>query len=136
MKAIAATAEAVSEAHKLTLEHPMHVYCPHSVQTLLQQRGQKWLTDAQLTHYESLLLGPSDLTFEACNRLNPATLLPLPEGAPEDGEAEGLHYDCLEVTDFLTVSRLDLKDTPLENPDKEFFVDGSSRVVDGKRHTG
>ncbi|XP_054828238.1 protein NYNRIN-like [Eublepharis macularius] len=129
VRAVAATAMAVEEARKFTLENPMHVYCPHMVCSLLQQRGSKWLTSARMAKYEALLFGREDLTFESCNRLNPATLL------PDELESSNMH-ECLEVVDSLTMARADLLDTPLDNPDMEIFIDGSSRVIEGKRKTG
>ena len=37
---------------------------------------------------------------------------------------------------FMVLSREDLKDTPLDDPDMEIFTDGSSFVRDGKRKAG
>ncbi|XP_059573853.1 uncharacterized protein LOC132245492 [Alligator mississippiensis] len=45
-------------------------------------------------------------------------------------------HDCLEVLTQTVLIHPDLADDPLENPEEEFFVDGSSSVIHGVRHTG
>ncbi|XP_059571099.1 uncharacterized protein LOC132244104 [Alligator mississippiensis] len=72
----------------------------------------------------------TNLVIERCNTLNPATLLSL----PSDGEPDS--HDCLQVTAFSDKPGADLSDLPLDNPDLIFFVDGSSKLVNGVRRTG
>lgn len=48
---------------------------------------------------------------------------------------EPVHHDCLETIEATYSSCLDLKDTPLENAEN-WFTDGSSYVLNGRRHAG
>ena len=41
-----------------------------------------------------------------------------------------------EVTDEIYLSRLDLMDIPLQNPELELFTDGSSSIQDGQCKVG
>ena len=68
--------------------------------------------------------------MKRCSILNPATLLP---DLPKRGEP--LH-DCIEVVDLVDMLRMDLKNTPIENPDLVLFTDGSSYLCNGIRCTG
>ncbi|CAM4720139.1 unnamed protein product [Caretta caretta] len=64
-----------------------------------------------------LLLNASDVTLTLCSVLNPASLLP--------PAADGEPYYCLTVSTELSTPRINLKDTPLYNPDLLVYVDGS-----------
>lgn len=127
---VASTAISVLESRKLTLGGALTVYSPHNVKTILDQRASHWLTPSRLLQFEVILLQDEDLKLEVCNRVNPATFLK--EGA-KGGE---VMHDCLEVLSISTSARPDLADQPLENADCEWFIDGSSRVIDGVRKTG
>lgn len=81
----------VKEEDKLTLEQNLNVKVPHSVITLMDVRGQHWLTQAQMTRYQGLLCENPRIKLEAVKTLNPATFLPITPGAPE--------HDCLEILD-------------------------------------
>lgn len=84
----------VKEEDKLTLEQSLNVKVPHSVITLMDVRGQHWLTQltqAQMTQYQGLLCENPRIKLEAVKTLNPATFLPIAPGAPEN--------DCLEILD-------------------------------------
>lgn len=48
---------------------------------------------------------------------------------------EGPTHDCAEIIDLQTKIRSDLEEEVLEEGEK-WFVDGSSRVVEGKRKSG
>ena len=48
---------------------------------------------------------------------------------------EGVEHNCLDLTEYQTKVRSDLQDTLLEEG-KLLFIDGSSIVVQGKRHNG
>ena len=60
--------------------------------------------------------------------LNPITFLPM--------ESETPGRNCEEVMDEIYLSRLDLTDIPLQNPELELFTDGSSFVQDGQHKAG
>lgn len=99
----------VKEADKLTLGQNLNVKGPHAVVTLMEARGQHWLTHAQMTQYQGLLCENPRVQLGAVRALNPATFLPIAEGAPD--------HDCLEVLEEVYSSRPDLTDKPLQNPE-------------------
>ena len=67
--------------------------------------------------------------MSSCEILNPATLLPTPEGS--------LPFSCcLETLDHWTKSLEGLLEDLLTNPEKIWYTDGSSFVLDEKRSTG
>ena len=45
-------------------------------------------------------------------------------------------HNCEEVVDGIYLSRLDLMDIPLQNPELELFTDGSSVIQDGQCKAG
>ena len=69
------------------------------------------------------------LTLSPCEVLNPATLLPTPEGSLS-------YHSCLETMDHWTKPRKGLSEDPLTNPGEIQHTDGSSFVLDGKRRAG
>ncbi|XP_074845509.1 uncharacterized protein LOC142010868 [Carettochelys insculpta] len=124
--AVAAAAIVLEEGGKLTLGGEVEVNIPHAVQALLEAKGGLWLTQARLTKYQVSLLENAEVKLVTSPTLNPATLL------PEKGTEE-IEHDCLETIDTQYSSRPDLKDQPLLNADLEWFTDGSSQVINGKR---
>ena len=68
------------------------------------------------------------MTLRTCNILNPASLLP--QTGPK------LTHDCEEVTQQVYSSKLDLKSSPRENAELEWFTEGSSFVKEGKLEAG
>ena len=60
--------------------------------------------------------------------LNTTTFLPTEAGMPD--------HNCEEVIDEIYLSRLDLMDSPLQNPELELFTDGSSFIQDGQHKAG
>ncbi|KAK1346716.1 hypothetical protein QTO34_000576 [Cnephaeus nilssonii] len=89
----------------------------------MEARRQYWLTNARITQYQGLLCENTRVRLEAVRTLNPATFLPIAEGASE--------RDCLEVLEEVYSSRPDLRDRPLQNVD--LFTNGSSFLDEGKR---
>ncbi|KAK1331684.1 hypothetical protein QTO34_009657 [Cnephaeus nilssonii] len=128
LRALAATALLVKEADKLTLGQNLNVKVPHAVVTLMEAKGQHWLTRDRMTQYQGLLSKNPRVRLEAERTLNSATFLPIAEGAPE--------HDCLEVLEEVYSSRPDLTDRPLPNPDLVLFTHGSSFLDEGKRRAG
>lgn len=85
------------------------------------------MTNARMTHYQSLLLNDR-VTFAPPAILNPATLLPLAD------DSTPVHQ-CADVLAEETGTRKDLTDRPWPGvPD--WYTDGSSFVVEGKRRAG
>ena len=72
------------------------------------------------------LVRGSPLTISPCEVLNPATLLPTPEGSLP-------FHSCLETLDHWTKPREGLSEDPLTNPEEIWYTDGNSFVLDGKR---
>ncbi|RMC09772.1 hypothetical protein DUI87_13559 [Hirundo rustica rustica] len=126
--AIVAVALLVEEAKKITFGAPITVYTPHNVRTILQQKAEKWLTDARLLKYEAILLHAPELELRTTQASNPAGFL--------FGEAssEPIH-NCIDLVELQTKIREDLEDEELEEEEK-WFVDGSARVIEGKRKSG
>ncbi|RMB88831.1 hypothetical protein DUI87_34765 [Hirundo rustica rustica] len=127
-EAIVAVALLVEEAKKITFGAPITVYTPHNVRTILQQKAEKWLTDARLLKYEAILLHAPELELRTTQASNPAGFL--------FGEAssEPIH-NCIDLVELQTKIREDLEDEELEEGEK-WFVDGSARVIEGKRKSG
>ena len=69
------------------------------------------------------------LTISPCEVLNPATLLPTPEGSLP-------FHSCLETLDQWTKPQEGLSEDPLTNPEEIWYTDGSSFVLGGKRRAG
>lgn len=76
LRMVAAVATLVKDADKLTLGQPLTVIAPHALETVIRQPPDRWLSNARITHYQSLLLNPKRITFGNATLLNPATLLP------------------------------------------------------------
>ncbi|XP_039541434.1 protein NYNRIN-like [Pimephales promelas] len=118
---------AVDAVENLIGAQTIILHTPHSIVTLLNNTNIKTITDARRAKWEATLLN-KDLRVEIIRdtSLNPATMMIEPhEGTPHECEKQ------VEEESLGPVSP-----TPLENPDKELWVDGSSYYVDGKRHTG
>jgi hypothetical protein len=56
LKAIAAIALLVKDADKLTLGQQITVVAPHTLESIIQQPPDQWMTNACMTHYQSLML--------------------------------------------------------------------------------
>ena len=69
------------------------------------------------------------LTISPCEALNPATLLPTPEGSLT-------FHCCLETLDHWTKPWKGLTEDPLTNPEEVWYIDRSSFALDGKRRAG
>ncbi|RMC20184.1 hypothetical protein DUI87_01030 [Hirundo rustica rustica] len=126
LKAIVAVALLVEEAKKITFKAPIVVYTPHNVRTILQQKAEKWLTDARLLKYEAILIHAPELELRTTQASNPAGFL--------YGEALGKPmHNCSDLIELQTKVREDLEDEELDEGEK-WFVDGSARVIEGKEN--
>ena len=76
--------------------------------------------------YQVVLMENPGLTISSCEVLNPATLLPTPEGSLP-------FHSCLETLDHWIKPWEGLSEDPLANPKEIWYTDGSSFVLDGKR---
>ena len=102
------------------------IVAPHALESVIRQPPDRWMTNARMTHYQSLLL-TERVTFAPPAILNPATLLPEAEEAP-------MHC-CEEILAEETGTRSDLADRPWPGV-MNCFTGGSSFVVEGKRRAG
>ena len=75
--------------------------------------------------YGCLIKESTDISL--CEVLNPAILLPTPEGSLP-------FHSCLETLDHWTKPREGLSEDPLTNPEEIWYTDGSSFVFDGKQN--
>ncbi|RMB92843.1 hypothetical protein DUI87_30737 [Hirundo rustica rustica] len=129
LQAVVAYALLTEEAHKITFNSELKVLSPHNIRGILQQKADKWITDSRLLKYEGILLDSPKLTLEVTGLQNPAQFL---YGEPDEKE---LAHNCMTTIEEQTKIRPDLEEEELETGEK-LFVDGSSRVIEGKRVSG
>jgi hypothetical protein len=70
----------VAEADKFTLRQELTVWVPHAVLTLMEYKGNYWLTNSQMVKYQSMLCENPRIQLEVVKTLNLATLLPINSG--------------------------------------------------------
>ena len=87
------------------------------------------MSDQRIPRYQVVLMDNPGLTISPCEVLNPATLLSTPESSLP-------FHSCLETLDHWTKPREGLSEDLLTNPEKIWYTDGNSFVLDGKRRTG
>ena len=105
LKAIAAIALLVKDADKLTLGQQITVVALHTLESIIKQPPDRWMTNTRMTHYQSILL-TKRVIFASPVVLNPATLL------PETDDSSPTHH-CTDILAEETGTRNDLKDQPL-----------------------
>ncbi|RMC22207.1 hypothetical protein DUI87_00517 [Hirundo rustica rustica] len=127
-RAVAAMAINIQEARKFALGQKMTVLVSHTVSAVLEAKGGHWLSPQRFLKYQPILVEQDDVEIVVTNIVNPASFLSRSMGKP-------VIHDCLETIEATYSSRLDLKDTPLEDAET-WFTDGSSYVVSGKKHAG
>lgn len=72
---IVATALLVKDANKLTLSQELLITTLHTTEGVLKQLPNRWLSNAHMAHYQSLLLNPPRIQFLLIAALNPSSLL-------------------------------------------------------------
>jgi hypothetical protein len=87
------------------------------------------MTNAQLTHYQGLLLDAPHILFSEPVSLNPTPLLPNPD-------LEAPLHDCQEIIAEITQVHPNLQDVALPNSELVWYTDGSSFVSDGVHKAG
>ncbi|XP_058381354.1 LOW QUALITY PROTEIN: uncharacterized protein LOC131394103, partial [Diceros bicornis minor] len=124
LRAIAATAQLVKDADKLTLGQQITIVAPHALASIIRQPPDRWMTNARMTHYQSLLL-TERITFAPPAILNPATLL------PEADDRVPVHQ-CGDILASETGIRPDLPDEPWAGA-PNWYTDGSSFLAEEGR---
>jgi hypothetical protein len=96
------------ESRKITFGGSLAISTPHQVRTILNQKVGRWLTDSRILKAEAILLEKDDLTLTTDEALNPATFL--------EGEAgrRSPAQKCLDITEYQTKVRPDLRKTPFQ----------------------
>lgn len=128
LRAIAAAEKAVMASRDYVGYADLTLLVPHNVSMILLEQKTSHLSAARWLRYSTTLLELPNITVKRCTNINPATLMPL----PTDGEP----HDCLEVLAVSCTPRPDLTDQPLKNPNKVFYVDGSSTKKDSVTISG
>ena len=123
---LAAIAILVEDALKLSFGGKLIIFTSHQVKQLLNGRGHLWMSNQRILRYQVVLVENLGLTISPCGFLNPATLLPTPEGSLP-------FHSCLETLDHWTKPQKGLLEDPLTNPEEIWYTNGSSFVLDGKR---
>ncbi|XP_061443463.1 protein NYNRIN-like [Rhineura floridana] len=126
LRSIAAASLLLTEAVKLTYGQTIEVTASHSIQSLLEVHGPKWMTNSRLVKYRAQLCENPNIIVRDRTTLNPATLMPLPGR---------LIHQCDEIMSTVHSSRPDLKDVPIPGG-IVWFTDGSSSIINGVRHAG
>lgn len=130
LRMVAAIAVLLKDANKLTLGQQVTIVAPHAVESIVRQPPDRWLLNARMTHYQTLLLAPEKVLFRPATALNPATLL------PEPGTTADVPHNCEQVLAETHGTRKDLSDRPLADAEVTWFTDGSSYILDGIRRAG
>lgn len=130
LRAVAAVAVLVKDADKLTMGQRLTIIAPHTLESIIRQPPDRWLSNARMTHYQSVLLNEDRIQFGPPVVLNPATLL------PDTATQEGVLHTCQEILAEETGTRKDLRDQPLSEAQLTWFTDGSSYIIEGKRVAG
>ncbi|GAB0191771.1 hypothetical protein GRJ2_001642400 [Grus japonensis] len=128
LRAVAAVVLNIQEARKFTLGQKMTVLVSHTVSVVLEAKGGHWLSPQRFLKYQAIMVEQDDVEIIVTNIVNPASFLSGNTGEP-------VHHDCLETIETTYSGRSDLRDSPMENTEN-WFTDGSSYVLSGKRHAG
>lgn len=75
LQVVVAAALLVEEAQKITFGGEIKVISPHNIRGVLQQKAEKWITDARLLKYEGILISSPKLTLTTTSLQNPAQFL-------------------------------------------------------------
>ena len=78
---LAAIAIMIEDALKHSFGGKLTIFTSHQVKQLLNGRGDLWMSDQRILRYQVMLMENPGLTISPCEVLNPAILLPTPEGS-------------------------------------------------------
>ena len=84
------------------------------------------MSDQRILRHQVVLMENPGLAISPCEVLNPATLLPTPEGSLP-------FHSCLETLGHWAKPWEGLSEDPLTNPKEIWYTDGSRFILDGNR---
>ena len=116
----------IEDAFKLSLGCKLTIFTSQQVKQLLNGRSHLWMSDQRILRYQVVLMENPGLTISPCEVLNPATLLPAPEGSLP-------FQSCLETLDHWTKPQEGLSEDALIDSEEIWYTDGSKFALDGKR---
>jgi hypothetical protein len=76
LQIIAATAQLVRDADKITMGQELVVTTHHAIEGTLKNPHSWWLSNARLLQFQALLLNPSCIRYNPSSAINLVTLLP------------------------------------------------------------
>ena len=86
---MAATVLLIQEARKLTMGQKMVLYVPHMVVTVLEQKGDHWLSASRMLKYQVVLLEQYDVELKTTTIVNQEIFL------STENPTGSLEHDCL-----------------------------------------
>ena len=119
----------IEDALKFSFGGKLTIFTSHQVKQRLNGRSHLWMSDQRILRYQVMLMENPGLTISPCEVLNPAPLLPIPEGSLP-------FRSCLETLDHWTKPREGLSEDSLTNPEEIWYTDGNNFVLDEKRRAG
>ncbi|XP_066440839.1 protein NYNRIN-like [Eleutherodactylus coqui] len=142
VRAVLAVQALLEKASEVVLDYPLVVLTPHDVHGILTQVSRRHLSLARQVKMELAVHSSSNVSFQRCTTLNPATLLPLGDTDSKGGVSTGdqlfvnslgeeeafdteHQHDCAALMEQETAGFAHVTDKPLLNPHLEMFVDGS-----------
>ena len=100
------------------MSHSQTIFVPRPVEVLLNFHHKQHYSASRLTSYETILLSPN-IILHRHNKLHLATLL------PEELDVNDEKHNCIVLPDNLLSPRINLRESPMDNPDFISFTDGS-----------
>ena len=89
------------------------------------------MTGGRLTRYQANLLDTPEVILKVCQTINRAYIVPCPDYPVQDSERT-----CSEVIGQVYSSRPGLLDSPRDNAEDTWFIDGSSFIEQGLLKAG
>lgn len=130
LQTCAAAALVVKMARKFVWHGTIILHSPHQLRTILTSSARQWMTDSRLLQLEAVLLERPDLILASQDGASPIAGL-----SPALNKEMSKSHHCIEIINLQTKPREDLEETPIEGA-RNLFVDGSSRVLNGRRVSG
>ena len=85
LRVVAAVALLVKDSDKLTLGQKLTVVAPHALESVIRQPPERWMSNARMTHYQTLLLNRDRVEFAPPCHPKPG------HSAPRFGERSASH---------------------------------------------